>query len=306
MEETHPLQLPLWLFVEPHWIGPKAHLVQLPESHGGPPDASRSTQENKRPASWYTPCICSPATAPVDSQCNLSTHSTKFEMCVKDKAKLRLRSLDIGNKFSHLPLRKASVLVPLMVKDEKLYVLFTVRSMTLRRSPGIVCLPGGRSEPADTDEIATALREAKEEVGLQPEQAEVICRLVPAIDKTFSLVTPVVAFIEDTFQAHPNPEEVSHVFSVPLEYFIRPSKYQRISTIVSGTGPVSLHSFEYDDPEHKTSFRIWGLTAYFVLFLALVIFGEKPTFEVEFDLDNLVSSAENNTLAVYNVATSKL
>lgn len=53
----------------------------------------------------------------------------------------------------------------------------------LRRSPGIVCLPGGRCEPEDADEIATALREAKEEVGLQPEQAEVICRLVPAIDK---------------------------------------------------------------------------------------------------------------------------
>lgn len=53
----------------------------------------------------------------------------------------------------------------------------------LTRSPGEVCFPGGRREPADIDEIATALREAKEEVGLHAEQAEVICKLVPAIDK---------------------------------------------------------------------------------------------------------------------------
>lgn len=53
----------------------------------------------------------------------------------------------------------------------------------LRRSPGEVCFPGGKREERDKDEIDTALREAKEEVGLQPEKVEVICRLVPVIDK---------------------------------------------------------------------------------------------------------------------------
>jgi coenzyme A diphosphatase NUDT7 len=51
--------------------------------------------------------------------------------------------------------------------------------MQLRRSPGEVCFPGGKSEPTDTDDIATALREAQEEVGLHPHQVEVVCRLVP-------------------------------------------------------------------------------------------------------------------------------
>uniref|UniRef100_A0A8D0BHK7 Nudix hydrolase domain-containing protein n=1 Tax=Salvator merianae TaxID=96440 RepID=A0A8D0BHK7_SALMN len=95
-----------------------------------------------------------------------------------DKVRLRLRQLDIGNKYSHLPLPKASVLIPLIVKGGKLCLLFTVRSMALRRSPGEVCFPGGRSEPRDRDETVTALREAEEEVGLPAEQVEVLCRLV--------------------------------------------------------------------------------------------------------------------------------
>lgn len=55
---------------------------------------------------------------------------------IKDKAKISLKKYDVGDKFSHLPLTKASVLMPLMVKDEKLHVLFTVRSMKVREPEG--------------------------------------------------------------------------------------------------------------------------------------------------------------------------
>ncbi|XP_013912266.1 PREDICTED: peroxisomal coenzyme A diphosphatase NUDT7 [Thamnophis sirtalis] len=228
-------------------------------------------------------------------------------MSIKEKAKLQLRKLDIGDKFSNVQLAKASVLVPLMVKDGKLCLLFTLRSKKLRRYPGEVCFPGGRNDPTDTDEIATALREAKEEVGLLPEQVEVICRLVPRIDKTHSVVTPVVAFIEDTFQAQPNPEEVSHVFSVPLEYFIRPAKHSIVPVETQkGYPPFVLHSFEYNDPEHQMLFNVWGLTAHFAIFVAVAIYGEKPTFEVEFDLDNLNSLAEKTFMMHYHSIKSKL
>uniref|UniRef100_A0A8C8RB20 Peroxisomal coenzyme A diphosphatase NUDT7 n=1 Tax=Pelusios castaneus TaxID=367368 RepID=A0A8C8RB20_9SAUR len=218
---------------------------------------------------------------------------------IKDKAKINLRKYDVGDKFSHLPLAKASVLMPLMVKKGKLHLLFTVRSMKLRRSPGEVCFPGGKSEPADRDEIATALREAKEEVGLYPEQVEVICRLVPGIDKMGSLITPVVAFIEDTFQARPNPDEVSDVFLVPLQYFIDPLKYTTLPYKRPDGVTDWLHSFVYDDPERKTSFRIWGLTARLAVFLALVIFEKRPTFDSQYDIDNLISSSENYFMERY-------
>uniref|UniRef100_A0A8V0XVT3 Peroxisomal coenzyme A diphosphatase NUDT7 n=1 Tax=Gallus gallus TaxID=9031 RepID=A0A8V0XVT3_CHICK len=217
---------------------------------------------------------------------------------IKGKAKLRLRECDVGDKFSHLPLRKASVLLPLLLRDGALCLLLTVRSMQLRRSPGEVCFPGGKREEIDKDEIDTALREAKEEVGLQPEKVEVICRLVPGIDKMNHLVTPVVGFIEDTFQASPNPDEVSDVFVVPLEYFLKPLNY--VALPYKNKGYLSwMHCFTYDDHEHKKSFKIWGLTAHFAVFLAIVIFRTKPTFEVHYDLDNLITSAENDFLNLY-------
>ncbi|KFU98462.1 PREDICTED: peroxisomal coenzyme A diphosphatase NUDT7, partial [Pterocles gutturalis] len=169
----------------------------------------------------------------------------------------------------------------------------------LRSSPGEVCFPGGKSEAIDKDEIDTALREAKEEVGLQPEKVEVICRLVPGIDKMNHLVTPVVGFIEDTFQATPNPDEVSDVFVVPLDYFVEPVTYKPLPYTTWSGYSSWMHCFTYDDPEHKMSFKIWGLTAQFAVFLALVIFGKRPTFEVDYDLDNLISSSENNFMNLY-------
>ncbi|XP_061863477.1 peroxisomal coenzyme A diphosphatase NUDT7 isoform X2 [Colius striatus] len=180
-----------------------------------------------------------------------------------------------------------------------LYVFLLLKNGKLRRSPGEVCFPGGKSEETDKDEIDTALREAKEEVGLQPEKVEVICRLVPGIDKMNHLVTPVVGFIEDTFQATPNPAEVSHVFVVPLEYFVKPLHYKALPFKTSSGYLSRMHCFTYNNREHQMSFRIWGLTAHFAVFLALVIFGKRPTFEVDYDLDNLVSSSENNFLNLY-------
>ncbi|NXN64752.1 NUDT7 diphosphatase, partial [Himantopus himantopus] len=222
-----------------------------------------------------------------------------FRKSVKEKARLRLREFDVGDKFSRLPLPKASVLLPLLVREGRLHLLLTVRAMQLRRSPGEVCFPGGKSEATDKDEIDTALREAKEEVGLQPEKVEVICRLVPGIDKMNHLVTPVVGFIEDTFQAIPNPDEVSDVFVVPLEYFIKPLNYKTLPFKTSSGYLSWVHCFTYDDRERKTSFKIWGLTAHFAVFLALVIFGKRPTYKVDYDLDNLISSSENNFMNLY-------
>ncbi|NXO01258.1 NUDT7 diphosphatase, partial [Rhinopomastus cyanomelas] len=217
---------------------------------------------------------------------------------VKERARRRLLAFDVGDRFSRLPLPKAAVLLPLLLRDGQLHLLLTVRSLQLRRSPGEVCFPGGKSEATDKDEIDTALREAKEEVGLEPEKVEVICRLMPGIDKMNHVVTPVVGFIEDTFQATPNPDEVSDVFVVPLEFFLKPLNYKAMPYRNSAGYLTRVHCFNYSDHEHRT-FKIWGLTAHFAVFLALVIFGKRPTFEVDYDLDNLFASSEKNFMNLY-------
>ncbi|RMC04080.1 hypothetical protein DUI87_19417 [Hirundo rustica rustica] len=117
--------------------------------------------------------------------------------------------------------------------------------------------------------------------------------------KMNNLVTAVVGFIEDTFQVTPNPDEVSEVFVEPLEYFVRPLNYKTFPYQASSGYLTRIHCFTYDDQERKRSFKIWGLTAHFAVFLALVIFGERPTFEVDYDLDNLISSSENNVINLY-------
>ncbi|XP_020820594.1 peroxisomal coenzyme A diphosphatase NUDT7 isoform X1 [Phascolarctos cinereus] len=223
----------------------------------------------------------------------------------KDTAKVRLRKHDVGTKFSQWLSTKYSILIPLLVKEEKIYLLFTVRSKKLRTSPGEVCFPGGKSEPGDRDEIATALREAEEEVGLQPHQVEVICRLVPYINKNGAMITPVVGFIDSSFQAQPNPHEVSEVFLVPLEFFLSPRTHYSFYSTIFGHR-VLFHYFGYMDRQNQSTYQIWGLTARFALLTALIVLQKQPSFDVEYDLNDLMSSSEQYFVKIHRTVKSNL
>ncbi|XP_030058500.1 peroxisomal coenzyme A diphosphatase NUDT7 isoform X2 [Microcaecilia unicolor] len=232
--------------------------------------------------------------------------SKSSEEILKEKIKKILRKHDVGDKFSHLLLPKASVLLPITIKDGELFLLFTVRSMELKSSPGDVCFPGGREEPADSDEVATALREAEEEVGLRRDQVEVISRLPPTITMAGYLVTPVVAFIDETFQPRSNPAEVADVFTVPLGYFLEPEKHSSSSYQTSENMSMLTHSFEYNDPQNNKSFKIWGLTAWFALVLAVLALEKKPVFNVGVDVEDLIPSCERFLIKSYEYKKSKL
>ncbi|XP_060784085.1 peroxisomal coenzyme A diphosphatase NUDT7 [Neoarius graeffei] len=207
-----------------------------------------------------------------------------------DKAEVTssLKKHDIGDEFSHLSsFPKASVLIPLFLREGQLHVLLTVRSTELKHNPGDVCFPGGKADPQDRDEIDTALREALEEIGLPPDGVEVVCRLCPLLNQRGLLVTPVVAFISDSFQASPNPDEVSEVFSVPVELFLKEANHS-VYPVPSVFG--YTHSFIYTDPVTGKIQHIWGLTAFLLILLAVLTFEKKPEFEVGFDLENPVAN----------------
>lgn len=97
------------------------------------------------------------------------------------------------------------------------------------------------------------------------------------------LVTPVVAFISDSFQASPNPDEVNEVFSVPLEFFLKDTNHSAYP--VPNIGAYT-HSFIYTDPVTDKIHQIWGLTAFLLVLMAIITFEKMPEFELGFDMEN--------------------
>ncbi|KAF8041996.1 hypothetical protein BT93_A0557 [Corymbia citriodora subsp. variegata] len=120
--------------------------------------------------------------------------------------------------------RRAAVLVCLFEgHGGELRVILTKRSMKLSSYPGDVALPGGKMEEHDKDDATTALREATEEIGLDPELVQVVANLEPFFSQHLFEVIPVIGLltkIED-FTPSPNADEVDVVFDVPLEMFLK-------------------------------------------------------------------------------------
>ena len=153
-----------------------------------------------------------------------------------------------------MPLRPAAVLVPLTERADGLNMLLTERTHTVTDHPGQVAFPGGMAEPEDPDLLTTALREAHEEIGLRPEQVEVVGYLPPQAVISGYAVLPVVGFYANDFVPSSDPREVAGVFEVPLGYLQDQANLIRIDRERNG---IVLPTYEY----HYDGHRIWGATA---------------------------------------------
>lgn len=122
-------------------------------------------------------------------------------------------------------LRPAAVLVGLIDRGAGLHVVLTKRSSRLKHHPGQIAFPGGKVDAGDADVTAAALREAWEEVGLRPEQVEVLGHLPAHETVTSFTVTPVLGLIRDGFDPIAEPGEVEEVFEVPLAHLADPANY---------------------------------------------------------------------------------
>lgn len=159
--------------------------------------------------------------------------------------------------FVQRPLAAAAVLVPLVQRDDELKVLLTQRSQGLSSHSGQVAFPGGRSDPQDADAVATALREAWEEVGLQPDRTEVLGSLPLYTTGSAFIVTPVVALVPPQ-RLRPNPDEVAQVFEVPLSFILNPANHQRHRMHWQGQVR-EWFAMPYRDGQQEHF--IWGATA---------------------------------------------
>jgi len=117
----------------------------------------------------------------------------------------------------------AAVLVPLLDVDDEPHLLYTRRSAALPSHRGQVAFPGGRRHPEDADLVATALREAHEEVGLEPSRVRVL-GVLDDIEtmSTRYVITPIVAVAPPPYRWVPCPSEVDAIFTVPLRVLRAP------------------------------------------------------------------------------------
>ncbi len=122
-------------------------------------------------------------------------------------------------------LRSAAVLVPIQSTGRGLKVVLTKRSSALAHHPGQVAFPGGKIEEGDSGAVGAALREAHEEIGLEPEHVEIIGLMSPHVTVTSFEITPVLGRIVGDFQPAPERGEVEEVFSVPFSHFTDPENY---------------------------------------------------------------------------------
>jgi len=161
----------------------------------------------------------------------------------------------------------AAVLIPL-VEREQLAVLFTQRATQLRNHAGQISFPGGRIEPGDASEQAAALREAREEIGLDERFISVIGYLPDHLVITGFRVTPVVAFVQPGFKLLPAREEVADTFEVPVSYLFDPANHilQRRRSGVTGEW-VDFRDIPFGER------NIWGATAGMLLTLYRICSG---------------------------------
>lgn len=123
----------------------------------------------------------------------------------------------------------AAVLIGLVARAEGPHVLLTQRTAHLKDHAGQISLPGGRIETTDVDAVAAALREAHEEIGLDPAGVDVLGEL-PIYDTiTGFRIHPVVGWIETPSELVPDPHEVAEVFEVPLAFALDPRNHERDS-----------------------------------------------------------------------------
>lgn len=152
-------------------------------------------------------------------------------------------------------LTRAAVLVPIIDHVDNLTVLLTQRSPFLKEHPGQVSFPGGRGEDIDIDDTSTALREAREEIGLNSDQVTILGNLDVCLTGTGYKVIPVVGLVTPPLNLSLDSSEVTDAFEVPIKIILDTRNYRRDSIVTESGQHREFYVLDYQD------WYIWGATA---------------------------------------------
>ncbi|MFQ5942054.1 MAG: NUDIX hydrolase [Anaerolineales bacterium] len=151
----------------------------------------------------------------------------------------------------------AAVLIPLYQEEGAWKLLFTRRTDSVDVHAGQISFPGGRIEASDGTATAAALREAEEEIGLDPSDVETLGQLNPLLTVTQFLVTPVVGIIPWPYSFALNSTEVARIFGVPIDWLADPRNLEvkERQPLIPGRNVLVYYFKEFDGE------TIWGVTA---------------------------------------------
>ncbi|KPQ27607.1 MAG: putative NTP pyrophosphohydrolase [Marinobacter excellens HL-55] len=149
---------------------------------------------------------------------------------------------------------EAGILVPITDNPREPEMIFTLRSAHLKTHRGQVSYPGGKRDPSDASLAATALRETHEEIGLPPDQVQVIAPLSQVMSLHRILVTPYVGVVPGDHPLEPNPAEIESVFRVPISFFLE-DRRERTDTLSFLNSTLYVPCYRWE------RYQIWGLSA---------------------------------------------
>ncbi len=170
-------------------------------------------------------------------------------------------------------MKKASVLIPLIKKEDSYFILFQVRSSILKTQPNEICFPGGKIE-SNEKPIEACIRETCEELGVTSDNIEIISELDLLITPSNMIIHPFLGIVKNIDSLDINKSEVDHVFLVPITYLLenKPITYTNEVSIIPND------NFPYEIIPNKTNYKfakgnydvlfykyndyvIWGITA---------------------------------------------
>ncbi len=162
--------------------------------------------------------------------------------------------------------KEAAVLVPMLYKDARHYLLFTRRTDQVEYHKGEISFPGGARDPEDSNLLDTALRETQEEIGIFRQQT----RVLGALDDVFTvvsqfIVTPYVGIIQSPITYQINPLETKEILEIPLQFFLEEHNYWEGTFRYQGKN-VRSYFFQW-----RPDTIIWGVTAYIVKNLCAIL-----------------------------------
>lgn len=234
------------------------------------------------------------------------SRSNTHEDCYR---RLQALGLEPRDKEHHKCLKRASVLVLLFAQDDgQLHTLITKRSMNLRSHPGECCFPGGRQDEEDeNDDTRTALREAQEEIGLDPDHVEILGRLPTMESVNHLCVTSIVGKVRETsvsyqnllrdYQWKVNRDEVDQAFSVPLAFFLEDP--ESIYEVKWSRETFYMRTYDYYDKDSNRTYYVTGLTAHIAHEVASIAF-EKPSVDRDGKLKRTRATQEEDMKNEHN------